>query len=109
MPKVNYDALIIDGSVARYPNERCMRLLDHAHGLVLDQQLINWAFERWSKFHAEVTFNWQDDNHDWNELEDEIIEFINQMLPDGVVCMLIEDDPGTVTIWDTRGYDNEND
>jgi len=35
----------------------------------------------------------------WNELEDDIIDLINKLLPEDAVCLLNPDDPGTVVIW----------
>lgn len=39
-----------------------------------------------------------DDGWDWAVLEDEIIEALNEALPDGMVCEYNDDDPGTVVI-----------
>jgi hypothetical protein len=98
--------VIIDGAIPRIPPERCQRLLDYAHDEVLNQAQINHAFERWTEFYTEITVNWSDEEFEWWSLEDDIIDFINEMLPVDCICLIHPDDPGTVVIWERNDLDD---
>lgn len=95
---------IIDGAVPRHPRERCRKLLDyaealfhltrtsktgHSSGLKLDA-LKQEVSER--EEHPDVTFLY------WDEVEDDIIEFISDILPDELRVVVGRQTPGDVIV-----------
>lgn len=98
--------LIIDGGLSRTEAERVAKLLDYAN-VCLDKayKAEGWRtfpIELYKKFHEleeEYRFRYlQEDWAFWHELEDEVMNLINDLLPEDHVCMLVPDDPGTVIV-----------
>jgi hypothetical protein len=101
-------SVVIDGAVPRTDAERVAKLLDEADILMN----IMYKKSSWREFNTELYKEYwrlndeyrhayqKEDYEHWYELENDVIDLINDLLPDDVVCVLHPDDPGTVVIWD---------
>ncbi len=78
----HYPGVIIDGAVGRTDLQRCARLLDYLSDLS-------------PTVAQEVSIS---PNDDYTEVENEIIDRINQVLPDQYVCTVGEFCPGDVIV-----------
>ena len=95
--------LIIDGGLPRTEAERVSKLLDEAKVLIDEHyKKSSWDTfncELYKKYHQlENEYRHQYKNEDyefWGEIEDEVIELINDLLPADYICELHE---GDVTI-----------
>lgn len=95
----NYDptGCIIDGAVARTNATRVADLLSNADAL-LEHYPGPDEYKKFTNLDSESRIHNEDWEH-WHELEDDVIELINDVLPDEYICMLHPDELGTVCIW----------
>lgn len=96
---MDLQGIIIDGAVPRSEYERCQTVLGYAQWLVNETD--NVTAEQVSKIKCleeeveEPRILWS--GH-FPETEDDIIDLINDLLPDDLVCTLGEPNPGDVIV-----------
>lgn len=76
---------IIDGAVPRTPQERCKTLLAYIDGKGQEVMV----------FQTEIETNYDDEDYEWVELELDIINLLEDTLPDNYYVML---DAGDVLV-----------
>jgi len=103
-------SVIIDGALPRTEAERVSALLDEANTM-LDRMYkdLEWQdfptteYKEYYRLLEEYAHAYcKEDYPFWHELEDEVIDLLNKLLPDGQICLLSPDDPGTVVIWEVK-------
>ena len=102
-------AVIIDGAVPRSDSERCEVVLDHAETLMVE--LADNTDPSDMTRIAELRLRLDNLRYDvktpriiypghFTETEDDLIDWINEVLPDHLACVLGEPNPGDVIITD---------
>lgn len=87
--------VIIDGAVPRTSRERCNTLLTYLKGIAADtdpvdpNELAQWENDVIAK---------TDEYEFWNDIEDEIIEAIDERLPDDLIIEMGLHTPGDVIV-----------
>lgn len=97
----DYTGCVIDGAISRSSDERVRDLLDftkyviekeYRQDLITDWHLLDMEYLNTYKTLGFFEF--------WHEIEDDVIDLMNQALPDDVICLLHPDDPGSIVVWD---------
>lgn len=96
---------LIDGALPRTGKERCRVLLDYIDGLLndydpIDQNYFDQLRVRRDELASETERSRKLDLWDgWIiEVEDDLVDLINDLLPDAYICTLGEPNPGDVII-----------
>lgn len=107
------DSPLIDGAMPHTDAERCKILLNYAADVMKELKVESptksvLLLHKYEELEREYN-HWylaEDTVEFWHELEDEIIELCNDILPDDVVMLLHPDDPGTIVIWHREELDD---
>jgi len=89
---------ILDGAIPRTEATRVADLLTYNVVLFDHFGTTPATYHKHWDLVAEKTMH-DDDYEHWSELEEDVIELINETLPDEYYCGLHPDDPGTVCVW----------
>lgn len=96
---------ILDGCIPRTNATRVADLLDEAEALLnqttFENSELTLSVSLWDRYynllHESKT---HDEDHEfWNEIEDDVIDLINDLLPQEYICELHPAESGTVGIW----------
>jgi hypothetical protein len=91
---MEYEGVIIDGAVPRDDYERCVAVFDYL--VVISEVGPHQELDpAWVQENARIVYPEM-----WVDLENEILDKINDILPDPYVCTVGEWNPGDVIVYD---------
>jgi hypothetical protein len=105
MSPKEYPAVVIDGAVPRTNYERAVTVFEYL--LCLPGYVVTDATEELDPGHEMQRLGLREDWFGWTEKEDEIINAINDTLPDEYVCTVGEANPGDVIVREVGHPDEE--
>lgn len=102
-------AVIIDGAVPRSDSERCEVVLDYLHSLIYDgpNDPDPAHVQRYETLERDVEEPRIVYHGYFAEVEQPITDMINELLPDGFVCTVGEQQPGDVVVREVGNPEEE--
>lgn len=105
-------AVILAGEVPRESDERLDEIFHYARVLVIEQFEEDLLFDKLIELgRVSARSLYVPDHHDADDvnavIEDELIRFINDALPDGWICTLGDQQPGDVIVREVGHMDDE--